>query len=79
MPYINSSKRDEEAIYDVDGLTHQGNINDFWQHSNPPVPELLSDFLKLLTSNYQIRGSFFCPEGRTAAVCNAKTYLETLP
>lgn len=68
-----------QAIYAVDGLTHQGNINDFWRHPIPPEPKLLDNFLKLLASNYQIRGSFFCQQGRTAAVCNAKTYLETRP
>lgn len=68
-----------QAIYDVVGLTHQGNINDFWHQFNPPEPKLLDNFLKLLASNYQIHGSFFCPQGRIAAVYNAKTYLETLP
>lgn len=67
-----------QAIYDVDGLTYQGNINDFWKSSEPPKPDLLNSFLKVLSGKYQVRGSFFFKQGRDSAVSGAKDYLKQI-
>lgn len=67
-----------QAIYDVAGLTHQGNIDDFWLSRISPGAELLDSFLKLLTARYQVRGSFFSRSGRKAAVDGACNYLKMI-
>jgi capsular polysaccharide export protein len=64
-----------QAIYDVVGLTHQGEIDDFWQRPMPPDGVLLDSFIKVLASKFQVRGTFFSHLGRKAAVAGAVRYL----
>lgn len=66
-----------QAIYDVAGLTHQGDIDDFWHRSMPPDTALFDSFIKVLAEKYQVRGTFFSQQGRQAAVAGAKRYLNT--
>lgn len=55
------------AIYDIPGLTHQGSMPAFFTTPEPVDPALLRLFLRAL-STIQIKGSFFHPEGRRAAI-----------
>lgn len=55
------------AIYDIPGLTHQGSMPAFFTTPEPVDPDLLRLFLRAL-STIQIKGSFFHPEGRRAAI-----------
>lgn len=55
------------AIYDIPGLTHQGSMPAFFTAPEPVAPDLLRLFLRAL-STIQIKGSFFHPEGRRAAI-----------
>lgn len=64
-----------QAIYDVVGLTHQGDIDDFWERPLPPDRALFDSFIKVLADKYQVRGTFFSQRGRKAAVAGAKRYL----
>lgn len=64
-----------QAIYDVVGLTHQGDIDNFWHRSMPPDTALFDSFIKVLSAKYQVRGTFFNQQGRKAAVAGAKRYL----
>lgn len=66
-----------QAIYDVVGLTHQGDIGDFWQGSMPPDTVLLDSFIKVLAHKYQVRGTFFSRQGRADAVAGSKSYLKS--
>lgn len=63
-----------QAIYDVVGLTHQGEIDDFWQGSVPPDTTLFDSFIKVLAHKYQVRGTFFSQRGRKAAVAGTKSW-----
>ncbi len=57
-----------QAIFDVDGLSYQGSLDDFWSCDAAPDPTLLSAFVKLLANDFQIRGVFFREPGLTEAV-----------
>ena len=45
-----------EAIYDVDGLTHQGHIDSFWDQPRPPEPGLYPAFRRVLVDRCMVRG-----------------------
>lgn len=55
------------AVYDRPGLTHQASLDHFWHAPEPVDPVARDAFLKALTT-IQVRGSFYDPEGRKAAV-----------
>lgn len=56
------------AVYDVDGLTHAGGLHAFWRNASAPEPGLLDAFIRLLVARTQLRGVFFDPVGKQAAV-----------
>ena len=56
------------AVWDVEGLTHQGSLDRFWTEGAPPEPGLRADFLAALQATTQLRGVFYAPEGRAMAV-----------
>lgn len=45
-----------EAIYDIDGLTHQGHIDTFWPEPKPPEPGLYPAFRRVLVDRCLVRG-----------------------
>ncbi|MEM9221652.1 MAG: capsular biosynthesis protein [Pseudomonadota bacterium] len=47
------------AIYDVPGLTHQGDLNGFWGAGTPPDSTLFGDFRKALAASIQVRGTIY--------------------
>ncbi|GMG80807.1 capsule biosynthesis protein [Paralimibaculum aggregatum] len=57
-----------DAVYDMPGLTHQGGLGRFWARPEAPEPELRDAFLAALADRIQLRGSFYDPAGRAAAV-----------
>lgn len=59
------------AVWDVEGLTHQGPLDRFWTEGAPPDPALRADFLAALQATTQLRGVFYAPEGRAMAVAEA--------
>jgi len=63
------------AIYDIPGLTHQGSMASFFTAPDPVSPDLLSIFLRAL-STLQVKGSFFSPEGRRAAIAEIVARLQ---
>jgi capsular polysaccharide export protein len=56
------------AIYDMPGLTHQGSLDDFWRAPEAVDSELAADFVKVLAATIQVKGSFYDPAGRAAAI-----------
>ncbi len=58
------------AIYDVPGLTHQGDLDGFWQAPAPPDAQLARDFVRALTATVQVRGTLYSRTGLDAAVTN---------
>ena len=55
-----------QAVYNVDGMTASCTLDAFWQ--NPPTPDaaLVGDFIKVITSTFMLRGTFYCDPGMTA-------------
>lgn len=45
-----------EAIYDMDGLTHQGHLDVFWTNPTPPEPGLYEAFRRVLVQRCLVRG-----------------------
>ncbi|MEM9145619.1 MAG: capsular biosynthesis protein [Pseudomonadota bacterium] len=66
-----------DAIYDVPGLTHQGGLDQFWGEPAWPDPALCNDLVAVLASAFQVRGSFYDPAGRRAAIAEITRRLTT--
>jgi len=64
------------AIYDVPGLSFQGELNDFWRLAVPPNPELRNACIDAMTATLQIRGVFYRQPGLDAAVTAALKRLD---
>jgi capsular polysaccharide export protein len=68
-----------EAIYDVPGLTHQGELDGFWTECGGPDRDLVEAFIKAIAATIQIRGVFFREPGLSAAVNAAAIRLFNAP
>lgn len=64
-----------QAIYDIQGLTHQGPLDEFWKTPPPPDTALVNNFVALVASTVQIRGTHFTQEGMNAGARNAADQL----
>ncbi len=51
------------ALYDLPGLTYQGELDRFWRAApnNRPAPGMARSFCRLLIDNTQLNGSFYRP------------------
>lgn len=56
------------AVYDMPGMTHQGDLDSFWQQPEPVDGALVAGFLRVIGAAIQVKGSFYHPEGRRLAV-----------
>lgn len=57
-----------DAMYDIPGLTSQQPLSRFFQQPQPPNPELVDSFIKLMAATIQVHGSFISKKGRQLAV-----------
>lgn len=64
------------AIFDVAGLTFQGELDAFWSQAAAPDKALFDDFTTALSATIQIRGVYYEEEGLTAAVDAAAARLD---
>lgn len=64
-----------QAIYDVEGMTHQGTLESFWTAPTPPRPERVSAFRRVVTARTQLNGGFYSREAIRIAVENSVTRL----
>lgn len=64
------------AIYDLEGLTWQGDLDDFWSQSSSPNMGLYSAFLNYVVHHTQINGDFYTKTGIAMAVAGAVQRLE---
>ncbi|KZL12733.1 capsular biosynthesis protein [Pseudovibrio sp. Ad26] len=55
------------TIYDMDGLTHQGDWETFWHSATPPEPDVYRKFIDALKTTIQVRGSLYNAAGLEAA------------
>ena len=65
-----------KAVYDIAGLTFQGELDDFWRAPTPPDAELFDAFRRVLAARCLIPGSFFNEAGLRLAVDGAVERLE---
>lgn len=56
------------SVYDMAGLTHQGNLADFWTSPEYPIAENVNAMVRLLAASVHIRGDFYSKKGRAEAV-----------
>jgi capsular polysaccharide export protein len=68
-----------KAVYDIAGLTFQGELDDFWNGPTPPEMALFDAFRRVLASCCLIPGSFFNKAGLRLAVEAATARLEAVP
>ncbi len=64
------------AVYDMPGLTYQGDLDHFWTEATPPDAALFDAFRRVLASRCMIPGSFFNEAGLRLAVEAAVGRLE---
>lgn len=64
------------ATYDMPGLTHQGSLDAFWHTPERPDPAGVSALVRLMAAALHVRGDFFSPDGRRAAVAAFTALLE---
>ncbi|WP_289036046.1 capsular biosynthesis protein [uncultured Roseibium sp.] len=58
------------AHYDIEGMTHQGDLSGFWTSPERPDLGLLTDYLRAIAATVQVRGSIHNREGVEAAAKN---------
>ena len=66
------------AIYDMDGLTWQGSLDDFWTQGSEPDTALYRRFLDYVVHTTQINGDFYTRTGMAMATEGAVRRLEAL-
>lgn len=64
------------AIYDMPGLTFQGELDEFWIAPTPPDAATFDAFRRVAVARTQVNGGFFSQSGVTAAVAGAIERLE---
>jgi capsular polysaccharide export protein len=56
------------AIFDIPGLTHAGPLDTFWQNADRVDDKLVDAFVRAIAATIQVKGSFYDPDGRKAAI-----------
>ena len=56
------------AVFDIEGLTHQGSLDSFWTNPQAPDEQFVKDFVKAVAMTIQVKGNFFTTKGNRAAV-----------
>jgi capsular polysaccharide export protein len=56
------------AIYDLPGLTWQGEADEFWNAAPPPDPALAESFIRAIIACLHVRGVFYARPGLDTAV-----------
>ena len=65
------------ATYDMAGLTHAGPLESFWTLPERPDPLAVDALIRVMAACLHLRGDFFAPEGRAAAVAGFVDLIET--
>jgi capsular polysaccharide export protein len=66
-----------QAIYDIDGLTHQGDLDRFWRAPQAPDPDLFEAFRRVVIDRTQINGAYATRRGVELAAPEAARRLLT--
>jgi capsular polysaccharide export protein len=65
-----------DPIYNLPGLTFQGNLDLFWREASPPDAELFQYYRNTVMHTTQINGSLYCRGGTLLGAQNAARVLE---
>ncbi len=57
-----------DAIYNVSGLTYQGQLDNYWKEAKRPDATFVDAFITAIASTIQVRGVFYSEPGLSAAV-----------
>jgi len=57
-----------QSVFNIPGLTFQGELDDFWTQGEAPQAALRDAAFALLCAAHMVRGVYFAREGRNAAV-----------
>ncbi|MOA51691.1 hypothetical protein D3C78_1748700 [compost metagenome] len=60
-----------DPIYNLKGLTHQGGLDAFWDHPEPPDSTLFQRFRSTVIHTTQVNGGFYTRCGIDMAVNNS--------
>ncbi len=58
------------AIYDMPGLTYQGNLDSFWTEAQKPDAKLFRCFRNVVIQRSQVNGGFYSTEAINLAIAN---------
>ena len=64
------------SVYDLPGLTHQGQLETFWHAPSPPDVGLFDAFRRVLAHACLLQGDFFTRDGITRTVAGAVPRIE---
>lgn len=59
-----------DAIYDIEGLTHQDHLDTFWSDRSPPEPGLYQAFKRVLVDRCMVRGGLASESAVTTLIRN---------
>jgi capsular polysaccharide export protein len=65
-----------EAVYDIEGITYQGRLDDFWRDPGKPDPETFAAFRRVLIDRCLVAGGFFSEEALAKLVPGVIARLE---
>ncbi|MDP4023269.1 capsular biosynthesis protein [Methylobacterium sp. NEAU 140] len=65
------------AIYNMPGLTHQGDLDRFWTDPTPPDMGLMADFRRVVLHRTQVNGGFFSASAIERAVAGSVPRIES--
>ncbi len=65
------------AIYNMAGLTHQGDLDSFWTEPTAPDMDLVADFRRVVLNRTQVNGGFFSQEAIARAVAGSVPRMES--
>ncbi|MGP9665157.1 capsule biosynthesis protein [Halomonas sp. AOP22-C1-8] len=68
-----------DPIYNLAGLTYEGNLDEFWNRPPPPSQALFTYFRNTVMHSVQVNGGFYCQPSIDLAVNNAAHILEACP
>jgi capsular polysaccharide export protein len=66
------------AIYGIEGLTFQGDLDRFWLEAQAPDPIVFDAFRRVVATRTQVNGSFYGREGVKLAVAGSLARLEAI-
>lgn len=67
-----------DPVYKMPGLTHTGELRDFWRNPEPPDPGLYDAFRRVLLEVNHLNGDYFTAKGISLAVKDSRRFFRPL-